>query len=406
MIAIGVLGTAAVIDVFAERVKVVLQPPVATPPHEVAWDASRGLLAIASRPPPTPAGTCPDPGPTPPSKGSATKQGPGEDSQPGTSLIIWDLHTPTLDSAYGGPAAEKHFSQFLRCLRAHYPHGSGLASQHDASTAIRRSHGAVDQPMTSSGHSLSRLSASSNISLGTDATELTFVVSPRNAVTSSHPFSFHSSGHSMPPHNQHLPANFSRQPHFVHGGDPSTPASSAHHTAFGPLSPHGHGLASIFQTLPDSISVPGMYVRPVIRPTALTPLPSPLKPLQLLQMHVGKIVSERDGSAVAVAAPLLGGAGPSGGGRKSTDRHSTSNGLWDVKHAQAAMMCTGLALTHRWGLDTQAGIPPPLFRYRSPPPLPPLRPSVSQIIAPPCRRSNCFVLILPLLNSARGSCCL
>eukprot|EP00892_Ulva_mutabilis_P007952 jgi/Ulvmu1/5529/UM023_0065.1 len=349
IIAVGVHGTAAVIDIFAENVATVLQPPVPTPPHEVAWDASRGLLAIASRP--CPPGTSAAASPDPPSNGRHAK--PPAAATAATSLIIWDLHTPTLDTAYGGPAAEKHFSQFLRCLRAHYPHGSGLASQHDASTAIRRSHGNIDQPLTSSGHSLSRLSASSNISLGTDATELTFVVSPRNAVTSSHPFSFSTSSHAVPPHHPHLPAHFLRQPHFVHGGDPSTPASSAHHTAFGPLSPHGPGLDAIFQMLPDSVSMPAMYVRPVTRPTALTPLPSPLKPLQLLQMHVGKIVSEQDSSAVAVAAPLLGSTSRSGR-RRSSDRRSSLPELWDVKHAQATMMCTALSLTHRWGLNSEA----------------------------------------------------
>lgn len=358
VIAIGVNGTAAVIDVFAEAVAAVLQPPVATPPHEVAWDASRGLLAIASHPPSTtsaaPAAAASTTNTQHVRGSAAPKVGA---AGPASTLIIWDLHTPSLDSAYGGEAAEAHFAQFLRCLRAHYPHGSGLASQHDASTAIRRSHGLLDHPLASSGHSLSRLSASSNISLGTDATELTFVVSPRTSGSTSHPFSGFHSGSGAPPHNPHLPASLLRQPHFVHGGDPNSPVSSAHNTGFGPMSQHGGALAAVFHTLVDTVSLPGMHVRPVARPAALTLLPSPLKPLQLLQMHVGKIVSEGDGAAAAVAAPLLSGSSR-GGSWRSADGRGSAHGHCDLRHAQAAMLCTALALTHRWGLDRDAGAAP------------------------------------------------
>lgn len=331
-------------DVLSETCTAILQPPIPTPPQEVAWDASRGLLALTSRsscePPHIPTAT------PPPTTESSTSENAPHCSAPPSTLLIWDLHVSQLDCAYVGTAAHTQFLLFLKCLRTHYPHGSGLASRFDPSTAIRHRHAASDPPnggraTSPRGSTLNRWSDASSISLATDATELTFVAA-------APPASGNAAAHVAPIGYGYQPPV---PPMFVHTLSANgTPASSAHNTHFGPHSPSTTLGPGYFHSQ-EGFALPGLSVRPVTRPAAMTPLPSPLKPLILLQMHVGKIASDREEGAVVLNTP-----GPRWSRRSNEGaRPESPTPGGDSKHAQAAMLCTALALAHRWGLDPAAG---------------------------------------------------
>ena len=313
--AVGREGTVAALDLLSHTVDFVLQPPFACQPHELALDASRGFLAVlcygeeqvAERRAQEPAG------------GSEVSSRPR--LRPGThALLIWDLHSQSLDSVRSGSDARHAFSHFKQCLRTHYAAGSTTAAPADAARTLAR-HATFSH--AASPTSTSRLSGTDSMSTlcggggsGGMAAGGERSPSPRKARRSID--ALRSALHM--PVAQHRAA---------HGA--ATPADDS--------------------DIDGTATVPTLRVSAASPCAALGALAAPLPNLLLLHVDLEALLHDPEQHAEA-QPPML---GEWHAQKQHSLKRQTTHDMTEPDE-RFLRLCEALALLHRWGVKPSAGV--------------------------------------------------